>query len=125
MAKPFYQKYDMPEGLEKDTLLLLESVKDTESSIRKGSNEVTKALERNTAKLVYIALDVDPPEIVGHIPLLCQEKKTPYVYISSKKELGNSVGMKIGTAACVIVNAGGTQSTLDKLAARIRELADI
>ena len=125
MAKPFYQKYDMPEGLEKDTLLLLESVRDAESSVRKGSNEVTKALERNNAKLVFIALDVDPPEIVGHIPLLCQEKKTPFVYISSKKELGNSVGMKIGTAACAIVNAGGAQSTLDKLAARIRELAEI
>jgi large subunit ribosomal protein L7Ae len=43
--------------------------------IEKGTNEVTKAIERGTAKLVSYAADVTPKEIIQHIPILCKEKK--------------------------------------------------
>ena len=42
--------------------------------IDKGINEVTKAVELGVAKLVLYANDVNPKEIVAHIPLLCKEK---------------------------------------------------
>ena len=46
--------------------------------LSKGANEATKALERGTAKLVAFASDVQPPEIVMHIPILAKEKIAAY-----------------------------------------------
>ena len=45
--------------------------------IKKGSNEVTKAAERGTAKFIVLAEDVNPPELTAYIPLICEEKKHP------------------------------------------------
>ena len=46
--------------------------------IKKGTNEVTKAIERGEAKLVASAKDASPPEITMHIPLLSEEKGIHY-----------------------------------------------
>lgn len=43
--------------------------------IKKGTNEVTKALEKGIAKLVVIAKDVNPKEITMHIPVLAKKKE--------------------------------------------------
>ena len=40
--------------------------------MKKGSNEVTKAVERGTAKFIIMAEDNKPPELL--IPLICAEK---------------------------------------------------
>ena len=53
---------------------LIEKARRT-GKIEKGTNEVTKAIERETAKFVAYASDVEPKEIVQHIPFLCSEKK--------------------------------------------------
>jgi len=55
--------------------------------IKKGFNEVTKTIEKGTAKLVVAANDVSPPEIIMHLPLLCKEKGIPYAEVPSKEEL--------------------------------------
>ena len=70
--------------------------------IKKGVNETTKALERGQAKIVIIAKDVDPPEIVMHLPELAKEKKVPYVYVSSKEKLGNAVGIKSASSVAIL-----------------------
>jgi len=57
-----------------DIYQIIEKVKKT-GKIEKGTNEVTKAIERGTAKLVVYAGDVEPKEIVQHLPLLCKEKE--------------------------------------------------
>jgi len=75
--------------------------------IKKGANEVTKAVERGTAKLVAIANDVTPKEIVMHIPLLCKEKGIECVEVGSKNDLGAAAGLPIGTAAVAVVEEGG------------------
>ena len=49
------------------------------TGIKKGTNEVTKAIERGTAKLVLIAEDVDPPEVVAHLPHICKDKNILYL----------------------------------------------
>ena len=46
-----------------------------DSKIRKGMNEVTKSIERVQAKIVVMAEDVSPPEILFHIPLLFPLRK--------------------------------------------------
>ncbi len=74
--------------------------------LKKGVNEVTKVVERGQAKLVVIAKDVNPPEIIMHLPVLCEERETPFVYVSSREELGNSAGLSVPTASVAIINEG-------------------
>ncbi len=74
--------------------------------VEKGTNEVTKAVERGTAKLVVVAKDVDPPEIVQHIPLLCKEKGIQCEEVDSKQKLGVAAGLNVPTASVAVVDTG-------------------
>jgi len=74
--------------------------------IEKGTNEVTKAIERSAAKLVVIADDVQPKEITQHIPFLCKEKGIPCVNVDSKQKLGAAAGLNVSTASVAIIDAG-------------------
>jgi large subunit ribosomal protein L7Ae len=87
----------------------------TTGKIRKGTNEVTKAIERGTAKLVVFAKDINPPEITMHIPLLCKEKNIVYVEVPSKEELGAAAGLTVGTSAVAIVEAGESAHLIKEL----------
>jgi large subunit ribosomal protein L7Ae len=86
-------------------LQLLNEVR-IQGKIRKGTNEVTKSVERGEAKLVVIAADVNPPEIVMHIPILCTEKNIPHIFVESKAELGAAAGLPVGTSAVAVANPG-------------------
>ncbi|MFX1323071.1 MAG: ribosomal L7Ae/L30e/S12e/Gadd45 family protein [Promethearchaeota archaeon] len=91
--------------------------------MRKGMNEVTKSIERAQAKFVVMAEDVTPPEILFHVPLLCEEKGIPYGYISTKKELGNASRINIGSSAIAIESVGtGNQSVLDDVLKKLESL---
>jgi len=74
--------------------------------VEKGTNEVTKAIERGTAKLVVYASDVEPKEIVQHIPILCEEKGIKCVEADNKKKLGISVGIPVATSSVAVIEAG-------------------
>ena len=90
--------------------------------IKKGMNETTKAVERGIAKFVVIAEDVEPEEIVMHLPALCEEKKIPYGYVSSKQELGRAVGIDVACAAACIIDAGEAKDSLNEIVERIEAL---
>ncbi len=49
--------------------------------LKKGANETTKSLNRGVADIVILAADTEPLEIVLHLPLLCEDKNVPYVYV--------------------------------------------
>jgi|SRR3989338_5403082 len=83
--------------------------------IRKGTNEVTKAIEKGKAKLVVVAKDVSPPEIVMHLPLLAEEKGVACVQVPSKEELGAAAGIDKGTSAVAIVMEGDAKDILKEL----------
>ncbi|MBI5061324.1 MAG: 50S ribosomal protein L7ae [Candidatus Aenigmarchaeota archaeon] len=83
--------------------------------IRKGVNEATKSIERGEAKLVISAEDVNPPEIVMHLPVLCEEKKIPFVKVNSKLELGRAAGLDVPTAAVAIADAGEAKKDIANL----------
>jgi large subunit ribosomal protein L7Ae len=84
--------------------------------IEKGTNEVTKAVELGTAKLVLYAKDVEPKEIVQHLPLLCKEKNIPCVEVDSKQKLGISVGIPVSTASIAVIDAGETSQDIAQIA---------
>lgn len=91
-------------------------VANSTGKIRKGSNEVTKALEKGKAKLVVVAKDTSPPEIIMHLPILAKEKKVPCVEVPSKEELGAAAGLSLGTAAVAIVQEGESKKIIAELA---------
>ncbi|HTZ41628.1 MAG TPA: ribosomal L7Ae/L30e/S12e/Gadd45 family protein [Candidatus Omnitrophota bacterium] len=77
-----------------------------EGKLEKGTNEVTKAIERGTAKLVVYAADVEPKEIVKHLPVLCKEKGVLCKEADSKKKLGIAAGLPVSASSIVITNTG-------------------
>ena len=99
---------------EKEILEVIEAARET-GKIRRGVNEVTKSLERGESKAVIYAEDIDPPEIVAHLPVLCDEKKVPVLKVPSKVELGRAAGIDVGTTAISIVDAGEGKKTLEDL----------
>ena len=83
--------------------------------IEKGTNEVTKAIERGTAKAVVYASDVDPKEIVQHLPILCKEKNILCKEVDNKQKLGIAVGLPVPTSSVAIIDAGEAESELANL----------
>jgi large subunit ribosomal protein L7Ae len=89
--------------------------------IKKGSNEATKAAEKGIAKLVVVAKDVNPPEIIMHLQPLCKEKGIPFVMVDSKEELGTAAGLPVSTGSVAIVQEGDAKNAVKKLAEELTE----
>lgn len=88
--------------------------------IKKGTNEVTKAIERGTAKLVLVAKDVNPKEIVMHIPVLCEEKGIPFIPVPSREELGESAGLNLPTASIAIIQEGDAKHLIKEITSKLK-----
>ena len=114
--------FQVPEPLQVKQIGILEKAKKN-GKIRIGVNEATKAVERGTAKLILIALDTEPKELVMHLPLICKEKNTPYSFVKTKKELGDKAGINVGTAAIAIVEEGEAKKDLEELQKKLVEIA--
>jgi len=84
--------------------------------IKYGLNHVTTLIENKQAKLVVIAHDVDPIELVCWLPALCRKKDVPYCIIKGKSRLGQLVHKK--TASCIALTSVSKedQKDLDTLA---------
>ncbi len=118
---PSYVKFQVPKEVVERAYEALEMARDT-GKITKGTNETTKAIERSVAKLVLIAEDVTPEEIVAHLPMLCDERKITYVYVPKKADLGAAAGLDVGTASCAIVEEGKAKKELKALITQIQQL---
>jgi large subunit ribosomal protein L7Ae len=121
MSKPYYVKFETSKDL---VNAVYEAVRVSKQSgkVRKGTNETTKAIERGVSKLVVIAEDVEPPEVVAHLPILCEERKTPFIFVPSKQQLGASLGIDVGSAAATIVDAGEAQHIVEQVVTSITSL---
>merc|ERR1712050_521512 len=97
--------------------------------VKYGLNHVTTLIENKAAKLVIIAHDVDPIELVCWLPALCRKKEVPYCIIKGKGRLGQLVHKK--SAACVALTSVNQEDKkeLDNLAnnmnAMFNENADV
>jgi len=83
--------------------------------IEKGTNEVTKAIELGTAKLVVYAADVEPKEIVAHLSILCRDKEIPCVEVDSRQKLGVAVGIPVSAASVAVIEAGEAAEYISKI----------
>jgi large subunit ribosomal protein L7Ae len=121
MSKPFYVKFEISKEIADAAYEALQIASKT-GAIRKGTNETTKAVERGQAKLVVIAEDVDPPEVVAHLPLLCEERKIPFVFVPSKEKIGSAVGIDVSAASVCIVKEGDATGLIKEIVTRVEEM---
>jgi large subunit ribosomal protein L7Ae len=114
MVKGYYVKFETPQDLVNP---ILEAVRVAAQSgkVRKGTNEATKAIERGISKLIIIAEDVEPPEVVAHLPIICDEQGAAYAFVPSKQELGKALGIDVTSAAAAILDSGDAQHIVDQV----------
>jgi large subunit ribosomal protein L7Ae len=116
-----YVDFDVPADLEDDAIEALEVARDT-GSVKKGTNETTKAVERGNAELVFIAEDVSPEEVVMHLPEIAAEKDVPYVFVGTQDDIGHAAGLQVGSAAAAIVDSGEASEDVESIAEKLEEL---
>ncbi len=93
---------------------IIEIAKKT-GALKRGTNEVTKAIERGVAAFVAVAQDVSPKEITMHIPLLAKEKGVPCIEVPSREELGTAAGLGVSSVAIAVVDAGDAKDLIAEL----------
>ncbi len=119
-----YVKFETPKDVVAKALEAI-TVSADSGRIRKGANESTKAIESQTAQLVIIAEDVEPEEVVVHLPTLCTEKGVPYCYVPTKKELGAAAGLPVPCAAIAIDKPGNAAEMVKAIADKIKPLGGV
>ncbi len=121
LAKAYYVKFEVPQDLVSPIYEALR-VAQQSGKVKKGTNEVTKAIERGISKLVVIAEDVEPPEVVAHLPILCEERAAAYAFVPSRQELGKALGIDVTSAAAAILDAGDAQHIVDQIVASLSQI---
>lgn len=94
--------FETPKDVQDSVYELVKLVGSGEGRLKKGSNEVTKAAERGTAKMIVMAENVNPAELLAHIPLICKEKKIPFIYVEDQAYLAEAAGMSGGAKTAAI-----------------------
>lgn len=106
----FLAKYKPETKMDKKKRLLVEAQKRVEGvaptskkpvNLKYGINTVTQLVESKRAKLVVIAHDVDPIELVVWLPALCRRKDIPYCILKSKARLGKLVHKRTVSAVAI------------------------
>eukprot|EP01060_Flectonema_neradi_P012880 TRINITY_DN1966_c0_g1_i1.p1 TRINITY_DN1966_c0_g1~~TRINITY_DN1966_c0_g1_i1.p1 ORF type:complete len:127 (+),score=32.54 TRINITY_DN1966_c0_g1_i1:55-435(+) len=92
--------------------------------LKKGANEATKTLNRGIAELIILAGDCNPIEILLHLPMLCEDKNVPYIFVPSKLALGRAAGVSRNVIAVSIISSEGDQlrGKLDSLKREIERI---
>ena len=94
--------FETPKDVQDSVYELVKLVGNGNGRLKKGSNEVTKAAERGTAKMVVMAENVNPAELLAHVPLICKEKKIPFIYVEDQAYLAEAAGMNSGAKTAAI-----------------------
>lgn len=121
MARPYFVKFETPKEISDAAFEALRQAKQT-GKIRKGTNETTKAIERGIAKLVIIAEDVEPPEVVAHLPIICDERTVPFVFVPSKAGMGPALGIDVGAASACIIEPGDAQPLIEQVVSAVAKI---
>ncbi len=121
MAKS-YVKFEVPNEVVAKTYEALQLAKQS-GAVKEGANEVTKSIERGLASFVVVAGDVDPEEVVMHIPMLCEQKGVAYSFVPSKLELGKSIGMTVPCTAIAVENQGNASSAIREVISKVSGVA--
>ncbi|CAN3374215.1 hypothetical protein DIURU_004135 [Diutina rugosa] len=87
--------------------------------VKYGLNHVVALIEAKKAKLVLIANDVDPIELVVFLPALCKKMGVPYAIVKGKARLGTLVHQKTSAVAALTEVEAADEAELSKLVSAI------
>jgi len=90
--------------------------------VKYGLNHITQLVESKKAKLVVIAHDVDPIDLVVWLPALCRKMDVPYVIVKSKARLGHLVHKKTTSVLALTETRKEDHAKLEQLVANVRLL---
>lgn len=91
--------------------------------VRRGVKEVVKALRKGETGFCIIAGDISPIDVISHLPIMCEDRNVPYIYVPSKHDLGTAASTKRPTS-CVLISPKSDFSErelYDKLVEEARE----
>ncbi|KAK4538143.1 hypothetical protein CDCA_CDCA16G4168 [Cyanidium caldarium] len=110
------------------TKKLLKLVKKTAKSkhLRRGVKEVVKSVRKRERGVCVLAADVWPPDVISHLPVLCEEATISYCFVPSRQDLGAAGQTKRPTSVTMVVAAPDMdeeyRAALDECVKMIREL---
>tara|TARA_Y100000310_G_C20365746_1_gene661078 strand:- start:223 stop:600 length:378 start_codon:yes stop_codon:yes gene_type:complete len=110
-------KYEENKDLSEQSLEAIETARKN-GKLKRGANEVTKAVERSQAKLVVVGKDTQPEEVVMHLPILCEEKNIPCIGVDSKTELGAAAGLTVPCSAITIIEEGDAKELIKDISSK-------
>jgi len=87
--------------------------------VKYGLNHVVSLIENKKAKLVLIANDVDPIELVIFLPALCRKMGVPYAIVKGKARLGTLVHLKTSAVAALTEVKPEDESSLATLVSTV------
>ncbi len=92
--------------------------------LKKGANESTKTLNRGISEFIVMSADAEPLEILLHLPLLCEDKNVPYVFVPSKVALGRACGVSrpVISASVTTNEASQLKEQINLLKQKIEQL---
>lgn len=102
-----------------EVLNVLQEVVAGGGKVRAGVNEVTKTIQKGNAKLVIIAEDVNPPELISHLPKLAKEKGISLAYVSSKDALGRAAGKRVSASSVAVIDPGNAKAKFEQLLSKL------
>ncbi|MBR17983.1 MAG: 50S ribosomal protein L7ae [Euryarchaeota archaeon] len=107
--------FETPQDVQEQVYEMIKIIgKDGRGRLKKGSNEVTKSAERGTAQMIVMAENVNPGELLAHIPMICKEKEIPYIYVEDQSYLAEAAGMSTGTKTAAIAVMQVDKEGLDR-----------
>ncbi len=121
-----YVDFETPADVQRTVYQMVEDLaKSGGSRFKKGMNEVIKVCERGDAKLVVMAADINPGEMMMPIPMICKERGIPYIYVAKQEELGAYAGLPSGrpTSAIAVIDSEGAGSDFSAVVNSAKELA--
>ena len=124
MAEGKSKAFPMAPAALTNSLLDLVQQAQNYNQLKKGANETTKAINRGKAELIIMAADTEPLEILMHLPILCEDKSVPYVFIKSKAALGRGCGVSrpVIATAITVMKGSPLQSEIDEAREAVEQL---
>jgi len=107
--------FETPQDVQEQVYEMVKSLgKDGKGRLKKGANEVTKSAERGTAQMIVMAENVNPSELLAHIPMICKEKEIPFIYVEDQAYLAEAAGMSTGTRTAAIAVMPGAKGGMGR-----------
>ncbi|MCJ1329196.1 snoRNA-binding protein [Thelotrema lepadinum] len=81
---------------------LKRGVKEVVKALRKSPMATNKSSTETPLGIVVLAADISPMDVISHLPVLCEDHGIPYVYVTSRAELGAASSTKRPTSVVMV-----------------------